>query len=75
MASHYGSFAWLSDGSGFYLSTNHEREFNALAFYHFAAGRLRVLKAPERDVDALVLFGDDRYLRGPITPGATPRCP
>ncbi|MEZ5560061.1 MAG: S9 family peptidase [Pseudomonadales bacterium] len=61
-AAYYGNIAWLEDGSGFYLATNHEREFRGLAFYDLAARRLAWIDTPQHDVEDVVLFGNDRYL-------------
>ena len=33
ISSAYGNYAWLPDGTGFYLSTNENREYATLAFY------------------------------------------
>jgi dipeptidyl aminopeptidase/acylaminoacyl peptidase len=60
--SYYGSFAWLSDGSGFYLSTNHDREFHALAHVELETGALTLLHTPPRDVEDVVLLDNSRYL-------------
>jgi dipeptidyl aminopeptidase/acylaminoacyl peptidase len=62
VSSEYQSFAWLPDGSGFYLSTNHDREFAGLAFYDLGARELRFLRTPEHDIGNVVLFGGDRFL-------------
>lgn len=61
-AAYYGSFAWLGDGSGFYLATNDGREYQALAHVTFETGELVLLEAPPRDVEDVVLFGSDAYL-------------
>jgi len=62
ISAEYSSFAWLSDGSGFYLATNHDREFSGLAYYDLAAGKLTMLRTPEHDVGNVQLLGSDRYL-------------
>jgi len=62
VASAYGDFAWLPDGSGFYLATNQDREFAALAFYDLDYGELEIVDAPDWDVSDVTLFGDGRYL-------------
>jgi len=61
-ASYYGSYAWLPDGSGFYLSTNHEREFANLAFYDMEKAQLRFLHDVPHDVEHVSLSADARYL-------------
>ena len=58
----YGDYQWLPDGSGFYLATNQDREFNALAFYTLESGELEVLESPDADVNSVTLSGDARYL-------------
>lgn len=62
VASAYGGFEWLPDGSGFYLATNQDREFAALAFYDLDYGELEIVDAPDWDVSDVTLFGDGRYL-------------
>ena len=58
----HGSYAWLPDGSGFYLSTNLDREFTALAFYSLANEELKFLATPAADVSNVTLSGDGRFL-------------
>ncbi len=58
----YRSYAWLPDGSGFYLTTNQDREYAALAFYSLEDNELRFLETPDADVDIVTLSGDGRYL-------------
>ena len=59
----YGNFAWHRDGSGFYLLTNHEREFTAIGWYELATGRLDFIQAvDDRDIDQLALSHDGRCL-------------
>lgn len=62
VAAAYNDFAWLPDGSGFYLATNQDREYAALAFYSLADERLRFVDAPNADVGNVSLSGDGRYL-------------
>lgn len=62
VSAEYASFAWLGDGSGFYLATNHNREFSALAFYNLNSEKLTMLRTPEHDVGNVRLLGGDRYL-------------
>ena len=50
-ASRYDSFAWVPDGAGFYLVTNEDREFAALAYYDVATRRMRIVDAPEGEVE------------------------
>ncbi len=58
----YGPFAWTPDGSGFYLATNQDREYAALAFYDVAGRRLRIVEAPDRDVEDVALSPDGTRL-------------
>jgi dipeptidyl aminopeptidase/acylaminoacyl peptidase len=62
VAAFHGSFAWLPDGSGFYLATNQDREFVALAFYSIEDKKLTFLETPDADVSNVTLSGDGRYL-------------
>lgn len=61
-ASAYTQIAWTPDGKGFYLSTNQDRDFAALAYYDFAERKLRTVETPSHDVEAVALSGDGRYL-------------
>ncbi len=63
--SDYRSFAWRPDGSGFYLSTDHEREFHALAFIDLSEGgdpEIELLDTPDHDVEDVTLADGTRYL-------------
>ncbi|HUO84814.1 MAG TPA: S9 family peptidase [Thermoanaerobaculia bacterium] len=60
--SFYGSFQWLSDGSGFYMITNHQREHQAVALFDLARRELKFVWEPKRDVDDLALSSGERYL-------------
>jgi dipeptidyl aminopeptidase/acylaminoacyl peptidase len=70
VTSSYSSFVFEPDGSGFYMATNHEREFNGLARFDLAAyeqsgdaeAALTFIEEPEsRDVEDIALVGG-RYL-------------
>jgi dipeptidyl aminopeptidase/acylaminoacyl peptidase len=58
----YGSFAWLPDGSGFYLVTNQDREFRALAFFDLRERTIDFVETPDHDVEQATLSADGRYL-------------
>ncbi len=58
----HGSYAWLPDGSGFYLTTNQDREYAALAFYSMAEEKLKFLETPHADISNVTLSGNGRYL-------------
>ncbi len=62
VAAAYGSFAWLPDGSGFYLTTDQDREYAALAFYSVEDEELLFLETPDVDVSNVTLSGNGRYL-------------
>jgi dipeptidyl aminopeptidase/acylaminoacyl peptidase len=61
-AASYSSFAWTPDSRGFYLATNQDRDFAALAFYDFSARRLIFVHEPQRDVEGVALSADGRHL-------------
>jgi len=62
VSSAYGDYQWLPDGSGFYLSTNQDREFAALAFYSLEKGTLEITDRRNADVANVTLSGDGNYL-------------
>ena len=51
---------WARDGSGFYLLTDHGREYQGLAFWSRDRDDWSFVHAPERDVDAFALALDGR---------------
>lgn len=58
----YEDYAWLPDGSGFYMTTNQDREFSALAFYDINSAKLQWVDTPDADVENISISGDGRYL-------------
>jgi len=61
--SRYTGFSWTPDGRGFYLVTDHERDFAGLAHYDLQKRELRYVAGPEdRNVDQAALSGGGRYL-------------
>ncbi len=58
----YGSPAWKSDGSGFYLTTDVNSEFKFAAYYDVASATLEKVYCDSWDVEGLSLSYDDRYL-------------
>lgn len=62
VASTHDAPAWLSDGSGFYLLTNEDREFQNLAFYDMKSKKLAFVASEDHDVTGLALSSDDRFL-------------
>ena len=53
---------WAHDNGGFYFTTNHEREFNGLAFYNIADGTWDWVAAPDHDIEQIGLSKDGRLL-------------
>lgn len=62
VAANFSDFQWRPDGSGFYLATNLDREFNAVAFYDLVSGQLTTLFAIDADADNVQLAGDGDLL-------------
>jgi dipeptidyl aminopeptidase/acylaminoacyl peptidase len=62
VAAAYNNFAWLPDGSGFYMTTNQDREYAALAHYDNGDDKLSFLETPDADVGNLTLSNDAKYL-------------
>ena len=60
--SSYVNVEWTPDGRGFYLATNHERDFAGLAHYDVATRRLRWIDEPKNDVEAVSISSDGRWL-------------
>ncbi len=69
--SSYESFAWQAGGSGFYVVTNQDRDFQGLAYYGVEEGKLSYLPeshlppsggTPGHDVEAAALSDDGRVL-------------
>ncbi len=58
----YQDITWLPDGSGFYLTTNQDRDYSALAFYSWADKRMAVVAAPDHDVQGVTLADHGRYV-------------
>lgn len=58
----YGNFHWQKDGGGFFLITDHDREYKALAHYHLKDRELHLIDTPDHDVDDLALLNEERYL-------------
>jgi dipeptidyl aminopeptidase/acylaminoacyl peptidase len=60
--SSYTGIQWTTDGSAFYLATNHHRDLAGLARYDVATGELTWLDEPRGDVESVALSHDGRYL-------------
>jgi len=62
IAASYDDFAWIPDGSGFYLTTNQDREFAGLAFYSLRDKQLSFLETPDADISNVTMNGNGRFL-------------
>lgn len=60
--SSYRGIQWTPDGQGFFVATNHERDFAGLAHYHVPDGELHWMQQPRRDVESVALSPDGRFL-------------
>lgn len=58
----YWPGAWLPDGSGILVRSNHDRDFTGLAVMDAATGQLTWLDTPDWDVENAVLSADGRIL-------------
>ena len=54
-----GGFAWLPDSSGFYFTSNVDREFAAVHFYDVSEGEMRVAFEPDRDASQVEVCGEN----------------
>ncbi len=57
-ASNFYPVAFAPDSSGFYLATDHEREFTGLAFYSIADGTWTYVETPDADIENYALSKD-----------------
>ena len=62
IAASYSGFAWLPDGTGFFVATNQDREFAGLAFYSLEKQTLEFRSTPDADVGNVTISSDGRYL-------------
>lgn len=60
--SSYRGVQWTPDGTGFFVATNHERDFAGLAHYHVPDRQLHWMQQPPHDVEAVALSPDGRLL-------------
>jgi dipeptidyl aminopeptidase/acylaminoacyl peptidase len=58
----YRSARWTPDGAGFYVATNHERDFAGLAHVRLPGRALQWVDEPPHDVEAVALSPDGRLL-------------
>jgi dipeptidyl aminopeptidase/acylaminoacyl peptidase len=49
----FGPGPWAADGAGFWLTSDLDREFSALAFFHLEGDRLEWVETPDWDVEAV----------------------
>ena len=62
ISANFSDFAWKIDGSGFFLATNLNREFNALAFYSLRDKELTYLIETNRDISNIAVSHDGKKL-------------
>jgi dipeptidyl aminopeptidase/acylaminoacyl peptidase len=62
VAASYADFAWLPDGSGFFMATNQDREYAGLAFYSLREKTLSFKSTPGADVSNVSLSPDGLFL-------------
>ena len=62
VAASHADYAWLPDGSGFYMATNQDHEYSGLAFYSLEEGTLSFRFTPDADVSDVTLSADGKYL-------------
>jgi len=53
---------WATDGSGFYMRTDWERDFIGLAFYYVKTGKWVWVETPDWDIEFVTGSDDGRYL-------------
>lgn len=62
VASIYGSYSWVPDGSGFYLITNQDRDLSGLAYYDVVTKNLSYRETPPHEVEQVTLSTDGELL-------------
>lgn len=60
--SSYRGVQWTPDGTGFFVATNHERDFAGLAHVHVADRSIHWMREPRHDVESVALSPDGRLL-------------
>lgn len=53
---------WAADGSGFYLLSDEDREYQGLAFHDITTGKKRWVETPEWDIEHVVASADGSVL-------------
>ncbi|CAA9340108.1 MAG: hypothetical protein AVDCRST_MAG89-2576 [uncultured Gemmatimonadetes bacterium] len=71
--SSYRSIQWTPDGQGFFVATNHERDFAGLAHYRVASRAPRWIAEPRWDVEQVALSPDGKFLAYTINEGGFSR--
>lgn len=64
---------WHPDGTGFYLLTDHDREFMGLAFFDLATGTIARVETPEWDIQDVAISRDGRWLAWIVNEGGWSR--
>ncbi|WP_374470422.1 prolyl oligopeptidase family serine peptidase [Phenylobacterium sp.] len=62
VAANFDSFEWLPDGSGFFMVSNLDREFQNLAFYDMGERKLKFVESVPHEVSGVSLSGDGRFV-------------
>ena len=60
--SSYRGIQWTPDGQGFFVATNHERDFAGLAHYHIPDRALHWMEEPRWDVEEVAASSDGKWL-------------
>jgi len=71
--SSYRSIQWTPDGQGFFVATNHERDFAGLAHYHLPDRQLHWMQQPRWDVEQVALSPDGKFLAYTVNEGGFSR--
>jgi len=71
--SSYREIQWTEDGQGFFIATNHERDFAALAHYHAPDRELHWMQQPQHDVEQVALAPGGRLLAYAVNEGGFSR--
>lgn len=72
-ASRYSGFAWTPDGAGFYVVTDQDRELTALAYFDLARRELRIVDAPDVEVEDVAITNDGQFLAWILNDGGYSR--
>jgi len=64
---------WAADGSGFWVLSDADREFDGLAFYRLADSRLEWVETPDWDIEHVAASADGRHLVWVVNEGGYSR--